>query len=393
MENNERMTALIAPVAAGEGQSPDLLVTANSIPHPDEDYNEEEQVMTEQEFDDMTWREMVRAEKEASNPNHLPSISMTELYERIYTRKQPLIEGVLYPGTYLFAGAPKLGKSFLMMQLAYHVSTGTPLWGLPVHQCDVLYLSLEDDFPRLQERLYRMFGTEATDHLHLCVSAHTIQDGLAMQLSRFLMQHPATSLVIIDTLQKVRDVYNDTYNYGNDYQLIAYLKHLADFHHICLLLVHHTRKQHADDSFDMVSGTNGLTGAADGTFILSKEKRTGNTAVLQITGRDQQDQKFHLIRNEERLCWDLEKMETELWKAPPDPLLERVAQLILPGQEEWTGSPSQLRAFLNVNMKPNTMTQKLNINASRLEDEYNIRYWNKRTHLGRRIGLKNLKPA
>ena len=394
MENNERMTAPIAPAATDAGQSYNPLI-GNSIPQSEPDIKDEDPAMTEEEFDRLVMKEIEESERNMMNPYFLPTVSMTELYERIYTGKTPIIDGLLYRGTYLFAGAPKLGKSFLMMQLAYHVSTGTPLWGFPVQQGDVLYLSLEDDYARLQERLYRMFGTETSDHLHLSVNAHSLSNGLLEQLSLYLANHPNTSLVIIDTLQKVRELCNDTYNYANDYQLIALLKQFADRCGICLMLVHHTRKQHADDSFDMVSGTNGLTGAADGTFILSKEKRTANTAVLEITGRDQPDQKLHLLRNEKQLCWDLERRETELWKAPPDPLLERISQVIHPAHPEFSGSPTELRDFLGVDMKPNALTQKLNVNASRLFNEYNICYWNKRTHLGRRVGLclKKQQPA
>ena len=55
----------------------------------------------------------------------------------------------LYSGAYILAGAPKIGKSFLVAQLAYHVSTGQRLWGYEVHQGTVLYLALEDDFQRI----------------------------------------------------------------------------------------------------------------------------------------------------------------------------------------------------------------------------------------------------
>ncbi len=92
------------------------------------------------------------------DPSYLPTISMSELYENIYDRKPPIIDGLLYSGTYLFVGAPKVGKSFFMLQLAYHISTGTPLWSYSVNKGTVLYLALEDDYRRLQERLYRMFG-------------------------------------------------------------------------------------------------------------------------------------------------------------------------------------------------------------------------------------------
>ena len=242
---------------------------------------------------------------------NLNTISMDELYDTVYNSKPPIIEGLLYSGTYLFVGAPKLGKSFLMAQLAYHVSTGTALWNYPVHKGTVLYLALEDDYRRLQERLYRMFGTESTENLHFAVTANQLGRGLNEQLTEFIRQHSDTRLIIIDTLQKVREVCADTYSYANDYDIITQLKHFADSTRVCLLLVHHTRKQKSEDSFDMISGTNGLLGAADGAFMLHKEKRTANAATLEISGRDQQDQKLHLTRNIETITWEREKAQTE----------------------------------------------------------------------------------
>ena len=81
-----------------------------------------------------------------------------------------------------------------------------------------------------------------------------------------------------------------------------------------MVIVHHTRKLAADDKFDMIAGTNGLLGAADGGFVLSKEKRTSNAAVLDVTGRDQEDQRLHLNKNPKTLVWELESVETELWQ-------------------------------------------------------------------------------
>ena len=146
-----------------------------------------------------------------------------------------------------------------------------------------------------------MFGTESTDNLYFSVSASQLGNGLDEQLARFVAEHKDTKLIIIDTLQKVREVGGDNYSYANDYQIMARLKSFADAHGLCLLLVHHTRKQNADDKFDMISGTSGLLGAADGAFLLQKEKRTGNAATLEVSGRDQQDQKLYLIRNTETL--------------------------------------------------------------------------------------------
>ena len=254
--------------------------------------------------------------------SYLHTVSMTELFDSAYQSKPPIIDGLLYRGTYLFAGSPKIGKSFLMAQLAYHVSTGTNLWGFDVRQGKVLYLALEDNYPRLQKRLYRMFGTAENENLFFSVSAHQLGNGLDEQLDGFLQKHPDTSLVIIDTLQKVREVGGENYSYANDYQIITKLKSFTDNHNICMLVVHHTRKQTADDKFDMISGTNGLLGAADGGFVLYKDKRTSNNAtLLEVSGRDQQDQRVYLKKNTETLVWELDKIETELWKAPPEPLL------------------------------------------------------------------------
>lgn len=373
MTDENRMIAPETSVGADEGRSLKIC-TDRSIAEDDEEIKS---------FEEMQ-RELLRM----ADPSYLKTVSMTELFDNVYQSRPPVIDGLLYRGMYLFVGAPKMGKSFLMGQIAYHVSTGTPLWGFPVRQGTVLYLALEDDYGRLQERLYRMFGTAENENLFFSVAARQLGKGLDEQLTRFLREHPDTSLIIIDTLQKVREVGGDNYSYANDYQIITRLKTFADAYGICLMVVHHTRKQKADDAFDMISGTNGLMGAADGAFLLQKEKRTSDTATLEVSGRDQQDQRLYLKRNEEKLCWDLDRIETRLWEAPPEPLLEEVAKRITADCPEWSGSPTELCGFLGVDMKANTLTKMLNVNAGRLFQEYGIQYWNKRSHVGRQVGLR-----
>ena len=58
---------------------------------------------------------------------NLQTISMTELYDTVYPPRRPIVDNLLYSGTYLFVGAPKIGKSFFMAQLAYTVATGLTL--------------------------------------------------------------------------------------------------------------------------------------------------------------------------------------------------------------------------------------------------------------------------
>ncbi len=368
MSENEK-TAPNTLTAISEGQSS---TNTNIIAQNRENCN------SQNDFCRMMMRKMLE-------PSYLPTISMSELYENIYEKKPPIIDGLLYSGTYLFVGAPKVGKSFFMLQLAYHISTGTQLWNYPVNKGTVLYLALEDDYRRLQERLYRMFGTENTPDLHFSVTAHQLGKGLNEQLQGFISEHPNTSLIIIDTLQKVREVGGESFSYASDYDIITQLKQFADSYKICLLLVHHTRKQKSEDTFDMISGTNGLLGAADGAFLLRKEKRTSNRATLEVSGRDQQDQKIVLVRNEEKLLWDFESAETELWKSPPDPLLKKIAEFVTAENPEWTGTATELIEKIGTDTPVNAITKKLNINASRLLNEYQIRYQSSRSHDGRRL--------
>lgn len=322
-----------------------------------------------------------------SDPAYLPTLSMNELYEKVFPGKPSVVEGLLYPGVYLFVGAPKVGKSFLMAQLAYHVSKGLPLWGYEVRQGAVLYLALEDDYPRLQGRLYRMFGENSAADLHLSIYAKQLNSGLEEQLRRFVREHPDTRLIIIDTLQKIREAGAEKYSYADDYKVITSLKRFADGTGVCLLLVHHTRKQQADNKFDMISGTNGLMGAADGAFLLQKERRTDSAATLDISGRDLQDQRLYLKRDEERLAWELERRETEPYREPPDPVLEAVAALVTAERPEWSGTATDLAAVLGLDIQPNALTKRLNVRAGKLLLDFHVHYENTHIRTGSRIRL------
>ena len=309
--------------------------------------------------------------------NHLEVISMTDLYDTVFMPRMPVIDGLLNCGLYIFSGAPKIGKSFLVLQLAYSIATGRPIWDLPVRPGTVLYLALEDNYGRLQERLARMFGEKAAKNLYLAVRSEKIKTGLMEQIEGFVKDHPDTRLIIIDTLQKIREGQDDRFSYANDYDNINKLKQFSDGNAVCILVVHHTRKLESSDSFEMISGTNGLLGAADAAFVLRKDKRTENTAVLDIVGRDQPDQQITLRRDLTTCIWSKEKEEISLFPEKDDPVLALIDAFIGRPEGRWHGSASELIEAcpgLNGLIRPNILTRKLNIHCGLLLQKYSLRY-------------------
>ena len=368
--NNKKMTAEATSVGADEWQ-PNHQNIISIIANPEEKSN-------------LQATNILRT----GGRNALATKTLTELYDTVYPKKKTIIEGLLYSGVYIFVGAPKVGKSFFMAQLGYHISSGIPLWNKGVLRGQVLYLALEDDYPRLQQRLSTMFGTEENDKFHLAVKSNSLEDGLEEQLETFMTEHDQVQLIIIDTLQKIRETGADKYSYAQDYSIIGRLKSFCEKYDVCLIVVHHTRKMDATDSFEMISGTNGLLGAADGAMVMQKEKRTDNKAELSLVGRDQQDMRLHLEFDRQKLQWNLIEIETELWVQPPDPVLDAVSKVVTEKMPYWRGSATDLLELLpEVDMIPNVLSRRLNVNAGRLYEEYGIKYTTERKRDARYIEL------
>ena len=376
VDEKKKMTALDASVDADTRQS-NSQINNSAIPDPVGKSNS-----AENDFEAF-FRQIQRM----NDPSYLRTVTLDELMDRVFQGKSAIIDTLLYTGAYILAGAPKIGKSFLVAQIAYHVSTGKDLWGCRVRQGSALYLALEDDESRLQRRMFRMYGVEGTNQLHFATTAKMISGGLDKQLESFVREHPDTRLIIVDTLQKIRENVSDNYSYSNDYEVIGKLKQFADAHGVCVLIVHHTRKQPAGDNFEMISGTTGLLGCADGALLMQKEKRIDGRATLDVVGRDQPDQRLYLHKDQEHLIWLLDRTENELWKSPPDPILEAVAKIVSEDRREWEGSPTELARLLQTDMAVNRLTKHLNVNAGRLLEEYQVKYENKIKHAGRRIRL------
>lgn len=145
-----------------------------------------------------------------------------------------------------------IGFIFLCLwKIAFSVgkeTEGEKLWNVQTKQSDVLYLCLEDTFARIQSRLFKLTD-EANDKLHFTILANKIPNGLINQLEDYLKKNENTRLIVIDTLQKVRNTSTDS-SYASDYGDVSLLKDIADKYKIAIILVHHIKKEEREKEFE-----------------------------------------------------------------------------------------------------------------------------------------------
>lgn len=245
-----------------------------------------------------------------------------------------VVDTLLSQGLHILAGSPKVGKSWLALWLAVTVAKGEPVWSLATRQGTTLYLCLEDSVLRIQNRLFEI-TEDAPDSVHFCTECAIIGRGLEEQMEAFLSEHPDTTLVIIDTLQMIRPVHDTTY--ANDYRDLSVLKRLADRHGIAILLIHHLRKEKAEDVFQRISGTTAISGAVDSSFTLVEEKRGSGRARLTCVGRDIEYRELELRRGEDNV-WELVSDS----RAQPETHMVYLLSDLLKVQREWIGTPTEL---------------------------------------------------
>lgn len=200
-----------------------------------------------------------------------------------------LIDGLLPEGTSLLTAASKIGKSWMVLDEGLCIAAGIPFMGHATHQCGVLYLALEDSYNRLQDRMRKILnGKPAPPLFGFTVKAPRLDSGLLDTLEDYLQQHPDTKLFIIDTLQKIRgQALPREAAYAQDYREMGVVKEFMDKHGLSAQFIHHNRKMKDDgDPFNMISGTNGIMGAADTVWTITKDKRDSEEATLHVTGRD-----------------------------------------------------------------------------------------------------------
>lgn len=207
------------------------------------------------------------------------------------------IDGMLSTGLFILAGAPKVGKSWLALDMALSIAKGEKVLGRETTCGTALYLCLEDSYTRIQNRLFKL-TSEPSENLHFAIMAGMLGGVLEKQIESFKSQHTDLKIIIIDTLQKIRS--GDDASYASDYKELSVLKNLADTLRITILLVHHTRKCRDNDPFNMISGTTGISGCVDGSMVMIEKQRGSGEAILYCVGRDIENLELNLKRGGSR---------------------------------------------------------------------------------------------
>lgn len=237
----------------------------------------------------------------------LTAISAFDLQNKEFEERYYAVQNMIPEGETVIAAPPKTGKSWLMLDMCLKVAEGKPFLGFDTKQSDTLYLALEDGDSFEQERLNIVTGgAQAPKNFHFVFSnVMPMNEGFLLQLEELLKVFPNIKVVVIDTLQFVKYRQGKSESaYECDYRTGRDLKEFAEKNHLAIVVVTHTTKMiHMEDEMSNVSGTNGVTGAADAVIVLSKEKRTDKEAKMFITGRKVR-QSMHSVKfDDSKCCW------------------------------------------------------------------------------------------
>ncbi|MDL2293435.1 helicase RepA family protein [Ruminococcaceae bacterium OttesenSCG-928-D13] len=285
----------------------------------------------------------------AKEHTQLHTVDGETLMNRPYSPASYVVDTLIGQGLHILAGAPKVGKSWLALWLCLQVSLGETVWGFDTKQGTVLYLCLEDSEARIQNRLL-----DITDYappcLHFATTAGVLGKGLEEQILHFISSHPGMVLIVIDTLQLVRNVSYDN-TYARDYQDLKTLKQIADEKGVAILLIHHLRKEGDNDIFNRVSGTTAIQGVADSTFTLVETQRGSGWAKLSCIGRDIEYREIDLQKNKENV-WELVRDSLEMPDALRDDIVPMVVKLLRQHGACYRNTPNELAKALNALCPP-----------------------------------------
>ena len=285
------------------------------------------------------------------NPiNNIKYISAKELQNKNLPPIEYYVKGLLPQGLIIICSVPKLGKSWFALQLCLSIALGKKFLKFETKQCSCLYLALEDSENRLQSRCNKLLnGLEAPINLHFNIYNKNLDTGLIEELTNVISNNPNIKVIVIDTLQKIRGTSKSSNVYANDYKELSQIKSFADKNNLCVILLHHLRKNSNDnDVFERVSGTNGIMGTADTTIVLSKKNRDDSETILSIVGRDVELNDYVIKFNKNTCRWEmintLDNIEknTEKQNYNNNTIVKTIRYLVNKNNGLWQGTLKEL---------------------------------------------------
>ena len=247
----------------------------------------------------------VKGQKKAEG---LALVSAKGLREKVFADVKWVIPNLLPEGLCILSGDPKMGKSFLALQLCGGVGgKGTVLGSFRVEKGKAIYYALEDPLRRLAQRVEGMFRGQDLPGLYVHTELPVYSKENWLPLENWLDENPDCRLVVVDTFVQVKPQPSGKFS-ANVYELDSTigkeLRQFAQRHHVCVVLVHHNSKgaSSGGDFLKAISGSMGLPGAADTVMVLQRG-RGDQTATLKVTGRDVEDQSIHLYRDPSTGGW------------------------------------------------------------------------------------------
>lgn len=289
-------------------------------------------------------------------PARLEVYRASELYGKQLERTRMIVPGMIPSGLTVLAGAPKRGKSWLALSLALSVASGGMFLGIHCTQGDVLYLDLESRQYRVQDRLSKLIIGAAPESLYIAHKAEPLGVHLYEQLDAWTASVKSPSLIIIDTLGRVKGAGRGRENaYEADTRQYGALQSWATEHKLAVVVVHHLRKvKDSDDWFDKINGSNGLVGAADAVIGLGGA-RGEQVSKLMVSGRDI-DGDYSMAIRFDGGRWLLESSDSERYEEESaynsSQLIQGVYALML-DRSEWQGTINELLdAIVDVTQLP-----------------------------------------
>ncbi|WP_420595112.1 AAA family ATPase [Deinococcus sp.] len=245
--------------------------------------------------------------------------SAKDLMQEVFEPQRFVVKDLIPAGLLMLAGAPKIGKSWAVLDLALSVASGRSFLGRETDAGDVLYLALEDTPRRLQERLKLVApGTDwDTLPLEFWTEAEAIDDGGLEAVTEWLRAAQNPKLIVIDVWGRFALKSPSAKNeYDHLTQTFQPLQALAAEYGVAIVLVHHTRKAQGDaapsgDPFDQIIGSRAMTSNMDAALMLTRT-RMQQDATLSITGRDIEEAAFNLTFDKSTYRWN----ETDKPSAP-----------------------------------------------------------------------------